>query len=102
MKRRLFSKREIPIEEVEEDVEDGYPSAGQSGGSQGLSRRAEAASESIEELADSGQAFEADAVAGVEDASDHPEEPVRVHADNRRDRGTPRTGTGERRVEGED
>ena len=86
MKRRPSRQNDIPIEEM--GVEDGLDarpsSAGQSGGSQGLSRQAEVASESIEELADSGQALEADAVAGVEDAADHPEEPARSHSDFRR------------------
>jgi hypothetical protein len=81
MKRRLLGLDGIPIEEI---LDAGDSSAGQSGGSQGLSRQAEVASESIEELADSGQAFEADAVAGVEDAADHPEKPVRTHSDYRR------------------
>ena len=58
--------------------------AGQSGDSQGLSRQAEAASESVEELADTGQAWESDAIAGVEDAADHPEHSVHVHTDYRR------------------
>ena len=86
MKRKPSGQYYIPIEAIEvEDGLDARPSsAGQSGGSQGLSRQAEVASESIEELADSGQALEADAVAGVEDAADHPEEPARSHSDFRR------------------
>ena len=63
-------------------------SAGQSGGSQGLSRTSEAP-ESVEELADSGQALEADAVSGFEDAADHPERPVRTHQEARRARNVP-------------
>ena len=43
-------------------------SAGQSGDTQGLSDVADADSESVEELAEEGNAFEADAVQGVEDA----------------------------------
>ena len=84
MKRRSLGQGGIPIEEIEEGLNVGDSGAGQSGGSQGLPRQAEAASESIEELADSGQAFEADAVAGVEDAADHPEKPARTHSDYRR------------------
>lgn len=57
----------------------GPDSAGQSGDTQGLSQIADAAGESVEELADTDQAYEAEAVAGVEDAADHPEEPVPVH-----------------------
>jgi hypothetical protein len=74
----------IPIEESDDGRDASPLSAGQSGGSQGLSRQAGVASESIEELADSGQALEADAVAGIEDAADHPERPARTHSDYRR------------------
>ena len=45
-------------------------SAGQSGDTQGLSDRAEAGSESVEELLEEGQSFEAEAISGVEDAPD--------------------------------
>ncbi|MGA2133580.1 MAG: hypothetical protein ABSH50_14900 [Bryobacteraceae bacterium] len=48
----------------------GTGSAGQSGDTQGLSDVAEAGSESVEELLEEGQAFEAEAIGGVEDASD--------------------------------
>ena len=45
-------------------------SAGQSGDNQGLSGVAEAGSESVEELLEEGQSFEAEAISGVEDAPD--------------------------------
>src|SRR6266487_3137633 len=45
-------------------------SAGQSGDIQQMRNAAEADSESVEELAEEGNAFEADAVEGVEDAKD--------------------------------
>ena len=61
----------------------GPESGGQSGDMQGLSDVAEAADESVEELADTGQAFEAGVIEGVEDAGDHPEQPVRTHQDDR-------------------
>jgi hypothetical protein len=48
----------------------GPGSAGQSGDTQGLSGSAEADSESVEELLEEGQSFEAEAVSGVEDAPD--------------------------------
>ncbi len=48
----------------------GPDSAGQSGDTQGLSDVAEAGSESVEELVEEGQSFEADAISGVEDAPD--------------------------------
>jgi hypothetical protein len=62
----------------------GSDSAGQSGDTQGLSQIADAAGESVEELADTDQAYEAEAIGGVEDAADHPEKPVRVTEDNAR------------------
>lgn len=48
----------------------GPDSAGQSGDTQGLSDVAEAGSESVEELVEEGQAFEAEAIGGVENAPD--------------------------------
>jgi hypothetical protein len=50
--------------------EGGTDSAGQSGDTQGLSDVAEAGSESVEELLEEGQSFEAEAIGGVEDAPD--------------------------------
>jgi hypothetical protein len=61
----------------------GPESAGQSGDTQGLPEVSEAATESVEELAEDEQAFEAEVVEGVEDAGDHPERPVRSHEDPR-------------------
>jgi len=46
----------------------GPGSAGQSGDTQGLSDQAEANSESVEELVEEGQFFEAEVIAGVENA----------------------------------
>jgi hypothetical protein len=57
----------------------GPDSGGQSGDGQGLSPTADSGAESVEELADSGQSFEADVITGVEDAADHPERPVHTH-----------------------
>jgi hypothetical protein len=48
----------------------GPGSAGQSGDTQGLSNVAQAGSESIEELVEEGQFFEAEVIGGVEDAPD--------------------------------
>ena len=48
----------------------GTGSAGQSGDTQGLSDVAGAGSESVEELLEEGQSFEAEAISGVEDAPD--------------------------------
>jgi hypothetical protein len=48
----------------------GPASAGQSGDTQGLSDEAEADSESVLELVEEGQSFEAEVISGVEDAPD--------------------------------
>jgi hypothetical protein len=48
----------------------GPGSTGQSGDTQGLSGVAEAGSESVEELVEEGQSFEAEVISGVEDAPD--------------------------------
>jgi hypothetical protein len=48
----------------------GPGSAGQSGDTQGLSDVAEAGSESVEELVEEGQSFEAEVIGGVENAPD--------------------------------
>ena len=53
-----------------EEDELGPDSAGQSGDIQQMPKAAEADSESVEELAEEGNAFEADAVEGVEDAKE--------------------------------
>jgi len=52
------------------DDELGPDSAGQSGAIQQIPDEAEADSGSVEELAEEGNAYEADAVTGVEDAKD--------------------------------
>jgi hypothetical protein len=57
----------------------GSGSAGQSGDLQGLSRREAADSESVDELIEEGNAFEADAVMGVEDADNADEQEVHTH-----------------------
>jgi hypothetical protein len=51
----------------------------ESGDLQGLSRREGADSESVDELLEEGNAFEADAVAGVESADDADEQEVHTH-----------------------
>src|SRR6266478_3036868 len=48
----------------------GSTTGGQSGDTQGLSRNEDADSESVEELAEEGQYFEAGAVSGVQNAKD--------------------------------
>jgi hypothetical protein len=56
----------------------GPGSAGQSGDTQGLSDLAEAGSESVEELVEEGQFFEAEVISGVENAPDADEGGVRT------------------------
>lgn len=53
-----------------EPIETGPDSAGQSGDNQGLPDAAEADSETVQELADEGQYFEAGVIDGVENAPD--------------------------------
>lgn len=57
----------------------GPESAGQSGDNQGLSDVADADSETVDELAEEGQDFEAEVISGVEDAPDADEGEVRTH-----------------------
>lgn len=57
----------------------GQDAAGQAGDVQGLSRAEDVDSESVEELVEEGQGFEADAISGVENAPDADEGEVRVH-----------------------
>ena len=76
--------REAELVELDTDVEQiGSESGGQSGDTQGLSIVRDAADESVEELAEEGQAYEAGVVEGVEDAEKHEERPVRSHQDQR-------------------
>ncbi|MGA7217487.1 MAG: hypothetical protein WBX38_04195 [Candidatus Sulfotelmatobacter sp.] len=71
---------EAQLDELGDDpAQVGARSAGQSGSSQGLSEVADANEESVEELADTDQAFESAAVEGIEDAADHPERPTHTH-----------------------
>jgi hypothetical protein len=55
------------------------PTSEQSGDLQGLSRLEAADSESVDELIEEGNAFEADVVAGVESADDADEKEVHTH-----------------------
>jgi hypothetical protein len=57
----------------------GSAAGGQSGDTEGLSSVASADSESVEELEEEGQSFEAEAVRGVEDAPDPDEAEVTTH-----------------------
>jgi hypothetical protein len=64
---------------VFESKELGARSGGQSGDLQGLSNKEGAASESVDELLEEGNAFEAEVVKGVEDAADADEGEVVTH-----------------------
>ena len=82
MAKRKSRDTEAQLDELGSDPgQVGSDSAGQSGDTQGLSQIADAAAESVEELADTEQAYEAEAVDGVEDAADHPERPVHTRED---------------------
>ncbi len=73
-RRDADSRVESPLEERGLGPEAG----GQSGDTEGLSREELAASESVEELLEEGQAFEAGVVSGVENALDADESEVRT------------------------
>jgi len=57
----------------------GAGAAGQSGDLQGISRREDVDSESVEELVEEGNVFEAGVVTGVEEADDADEREVHTH-----------------------
>ena len=61
------------------EVDTGEQLAGQSGDLQGLSDRETADSESVQELLEEGNAYEAEVIAGVEEAGDNGEKEVRTH-----------------------
>jgi hypothetical protein len=76
-KKRARGKREIVGSVAFEPAGLGARSGGQSGDLQGLSDRGRASSESVDELLQEGNAFEAEIVKGVEDVAD--EEEVHTH-----------------------
>jgi hypothetical protein len=82
MVRRPRGDNEAQLDELGTDPgQVGSDSAGRSGDSQRLSDIAEANEESVQELSDTDQAWEASAVDGVEDAANHPERPVHTHVE---------------------
>jgi hypothetical protein len=84
-RNRESRNNEAQLDELGSDPgQVGSDSAGQSGDTQGLSQVADAADESVEELADTDQAYEAEIVDGIEDAADHPERPVYTREDQAR------------------
>ena len=78
-KKGVRGKREIVDSVVFEPRGLGAGIAGQSGDLQGLSGREGADSESVGELLEEGNAFEAEVVKGVEDAGDADESEVETH-----------------------
>ena len=84
-KKKVAAAKRAPrkskqVGEVAFPPESRRPRSGeQSGDLQGLSRLEAADSESVDELVEEGNAFEADVVAGVESAGDADEKEVRTH-----------------------
>src|SRR5271154_2422045 len=72
-------KREIVESVAFEPTGLGPRSGGQSGDLQGLTNRAGADSESVDELLEEGNAFEAEVVKGIEDVPDADEGEIRTH-----------------------
>ena len=86
MSRRADERRDrdAELDELGSDPgQVGPESGGQSGDAQDLEGDTEAADESVEQLSEDDQAYEAGVIEGVEDAGDHPERPVRSHEDRR-------------------
>ena len=85
MVKRKLRNDEAQIDELGNDPEElASDSAGQSGDAQGLSQTADVDEESVAELAETDQAYEAEVVEGVKDAGDHPERPVQTREDKAR------------------
>ena len=83
-KKKAVSSRKSPQRSTEqiaasEERSTRFRSGSQSGDLQGLRTREIASSESVDELVEEGNAFEADVVAGVERADDEDEGEVRTH-----------------------
>ena len=79
-KKRGVRGKSLSVATVQFEPEGlGANSGGQSGDLQGLSNVAGADSESVDELLEEGNAFEAEAVKGVQDAGDAEERQVRTH-----------------------
>ena len=80
MAKRKVREDEAQIEKNGSDLgQAGSDSAGQSGDVQRLSQVADVDEESVGELAETEQTYEAEVVEGIENAGGHPERPVRTH-----------------------
>ena len=77
MKQR--DEAEIPTDNTASDRKKDTVSAGQSGDTQGLPDVAEAGPESVEELLEEGQSFEAEVISGIENAPDPDVSEVHTH-----------------------
>jgi hypothetical protein len=84
MERKLGNGESQENEQGNEPEGEGSDSAGQSGDVQGLSQVADADEESVGELAETDQTYEAEIIDGLEDAADHPERPVHTREDKGR------------------
>lgn len=73
------------VQKKRREDEIGADSAGQSGDTQQISNDADASSESVEELAEEGNAFEAEILEGVEEASNTDVAEVTTHEVNEDD-----------------
>ena len=78
-RRRVRGKSELVDTVAFEPAGLGARSGGQSGDLQGLSNAGRANSESVDELLEEGNSFEAEVVKGVEDAGDADEGEVHTH-----------------------
>ena len=72
--------------ETEAGESSGAEGAGQAGDTQDLPDTSGETEESVQDLVETGQDFEAELVEGMADAADHPEAPATTRA-NRRDSG---------------
>jgi hypothetical protein len=80
MKKKKLTRMDTPVfdpSKIEEET-GGLETAGQSGDTQGLSNLAQADSESVAELVEEGQFFEAAVISGVENAPDADVSPVKT------------------------
>jgi hypothetical protein len=76
-KQRSFEPDAAPLRQTQPDSDPG--SGGQAGDLQGLSDEQEADSQSVRELLEEGQYFEAAVISGVENAPSADSGPVRTH-----------------------
>ena len=71
--------------ETDDSQSTGPEGAGQAGDTQDLPDTSGEAEESVRDLVETGQDFQAELVEGMEDAAAHPEAPATTHEDRRSD-----------------